>query len=76
MRMEILFIEHHGAYPRFKFTQAFQVVSLEDPYHPLDIGFASSYAKAYEMAEEYNEERDTMMYGGAGIRIYEILIRE
>lgn len=76
--MEILFIEHKGAYPRFKFTQAFQVVSYEDPYHPYDIGFASSYAKAYEIAEAYEESHQcgTAMFGGAGIRIYEILIED
>jgi|SaaInlV_120m_DNA_3_1039746.scaffolds.fasta_scaffold25187_2 hypothetical protein len=74
--MDILFLEHHGAYPRFKFTQAYQVVSLEDPYHPRDIGFAMSYNKAYEIAEEYRSECDTEMYGGMGIKIYEILIQE
>jgi hypothetical protein len=74
--MEILFIEHKGAYPRFKFTQAYQVVSLEDPYHPRDIGFAMSYNKAYKMAEEHESMNHTTMYGGMGIKIYEILIQE
>jgi hypothetical protein len=74
--MEILFLEHRGAYPRTKFTQAYQVVTLEDPYHPRDIGFAISYSKAYEMAEKYISECDTEMYGGLGIKIYEILIHE
>ena len=63
------------SYPSYKFIQAFQVVSFEDPYHPQDIGFARDYSKAVEMAEEYDEERSTMMYGGRGIKIYEILIR-
>ena len=74
--MEILFLEHRGAYPHTKFTQAYQVVTLEDPYHPRDIGFASSYSKAYEMAEKYNSEFDADVYGGMGIKIYEILIHE
>ena len=54
---------------------AFQVVSLEDPYHPRDIGFFSSYDKALEMAEEYESMSHTTMYGGMGIKIYEIRIQ-
>jgi len=50
------------------------VVSLEDPYHPMDVAYTSSYDKAVELAKEYDEDRDTSMWGGMGMRIYEILI--
>ena len=74
MPMDIKFVEHQGAYPsNNKFTQAYQVVSLEDPYHPKDVGFTSTYEMAYEMAEEYDEDHDTSTWG-MGMRIYEILI--
>lgn len=72
--MEIEFVELNY-YPSGKFTQAYQVVTLEDPYHPRDIGFASSYDKAVEMAEEYESINHTTMYGGHGIKIYEIAIQ-
>lgn len=71
--MDIEFVTLH-AYPSGEYIQAFQVVSLEDPYHPMDIGFATSYSKAVRMAKEYDEERSTTMYGGRGIKIYEIAI--
>lgn len=73
MPMDIEFIEHKGAYPS-KFAQAFKVVSLEDPYHPMDVAYTSSYDKAVEIAEEYDEDRSTSQWGGMGMRIYEILI--
>lgn len=62
------------ALPSAKHILAYQVVSLEDPYHPMDVGYATTRAKAVEMAEAYEEERDTMMYGGRGMKIYEIAI--
>lgn len=71
--MEIEFVEL-WAYPSAKYIQAYQVVSLEDPYHPQDVGFADTYDKAVEIAEAYNEERETTMYGGRGMKIYEIAI--
>jgi len=72
--MEVEFVELY-AYPSGKFTQAYQVVSLEDPYHPRDIGFTMTYDKAVEMAEEYESIEHTTMYGGQGIKIYEIAIQ-
>lgn len=71
--MDIEFIEHQGAYPS-KFAQAYKVVSLEDPYHPMDVAYTSSYDKAVELAKEYDEDYYTSMCGGMGMRIYEILI--
>jgi len=72
--MEIEFVKL-WAVPSGKFTLAYQVVSLEDPYHPRDIGFAVSYDKAVEMAEEYESINHTTMYGGHGMKIYQIAIQ-
>ena len=71
--MDIEFVEL-WALPSAKHILAYQVVSLEDPYHPQDVGFATTYDKAVEMAKSYDEERDTMMYGGRGMKVYEIAI--
>ena len=70
--MEIEFVELWAW--SAKHILAYQVVSLEDPYHLMDVGYATTYDKAVEMAEAYEEERDTMMYGGRGMKIYEIAI--
>ena len=72
--MEIEFVRL-WAVPSGKVTLACQVVSLEDPYHPRDIGFASSYDKAVEIAEEYESIEHTTMYGGQGMKIYQIAIQ-
>ena len=40
--MELKFIESNEAFGE-RDHQAYQVVSLEDPYHPKDVGFAMSY---------------------------------
>jgi hypothetical protein len=72
--MEIEFVKL-WAVPSGKFTLAYQVVSLEDPYHPSDIGFAVSYDKAVEMAKAYDDERRTDLYGGQGMKIYQIAIQ-
>jgi hypothetical protein len=72
--MEIEFVKL-WAVPSDTTTLAYQVVSLEDPYHPQDVGFAVSYKKAEEMAKAYDDERDTSMYGGRGIKIYQIAIQ-
>jgi len=74
MAMEIEFVKL-WAVPGGTTTLAYQVVSLEDPYHPRDIGFTMTYDKAVEMAEEYESIEHTTMYGGQGIKIYEIAIQ-
>lgn len=71
---EIKFVESHEAFGS-RDVQAYQVVSLEDPYHPMDVGFFMTYEQAYEKAEAYLEQCDTMMYGGHGMRIYEVRIQ-
>jgi len=72
--MEVEFVRL-WAVPSGKFTLAYQVVSLEDPYHPRDIGFAASYEKAEEIAKAYDDDGHTTDYGGQGIKIYQIAIQ-
>ena len=74
MSDEIKFVESHEAFGS-RDVQAYQVVSLEDPYHPQDVGFFTTYEKALEEAEAYLEDCDAMMYGGHGMRIYEVRIQ-
>lgn len=72
--MDLKFIESNEAFGE-RDHQAYQVVSLEDPYHPKDVGFAISYDKAVEIAKEYDKDGSTSEWGGQGMRIYEILIQ-
>lgn len=74
MRDEIKFVESHEAFGS-RDMQAYQVMSLEDPYHPIDVGFFTTYEKALEEAEAYLEACDTIMCGGHGMRIYEVRIQ-
>ena len=74
MSDEIKFVPSNEAFGEHD-IQAYQVVSLEDPYHPMDVGFFTTYESAYEKAEAYLEQCDTMMYGGQGMRIYEVRIQ-
>lgn len=75
MSDEIKFVESHEAFgPRD--VQAYQLVSLEDPYHPMDVGFFMTYEKAVEAAESYMQEYPYVtMYGGHGMCIYEVRIQ-
>lgn len=75
MSDEIKFVESHETFgPRD--VQAYQLVSLEDPYHPMDVGFFAFYEKAVEAAESYMKDYPYVtMYGGQGMRIYEVRIQ-
>ena len=72
--MELKFIESNEAFGE-RDDQAYQVVSLEDPYHPRDVGFALTYEKAVELADAWDAGGTSSMYGGQGMRIYEIRVQ-
>ena len=74
MSDEIKFVPSNEAFGEND-IQAFQVISMEDPYHPMDVGFFTTYESAYGKAEAYLEQCDAMMYGGHGMSIEEIRIQ-
>ena len=46
MSDEIKFVPSNEAFGEND-IQAFQVISMEDPYHPMDVGFFTTYESAY-----------------------------
>lgn len=74
MSDEIKFVPSNEAFGEND-IQAFQVISMEDPYHPRDIGFAKTYEGAVAIAKAWDLGGIASMYGGMGMRIEEIRIQ-